>query len=119
MDRSKSVQLSSSIGFTQTTKWTTDMDFILLNAMVDEARRGSRIDGSWTTQGYNNIVLALHEAGLPAITKNNVKNRQKCLKDRWREVHDLFSGLSGFGWNQATKCFEAEDEVWENLIQVK
>jgi len=116
MDRSKSVQLSSSIGFTQTTKWTTDMDFILLIAMVDEARRGSRIDGSWTTQGYNNIVLALHEAGLPAITKNNVNNRQKCLKDRWREVHDLFSG---FGWNQATKCFEVKDEVWENLIQVK
>jgi len=95
------------------------MDFILLNAMVDEARRGSRIDGSWTTQGYNNIVLALHEAGLPAITKNNVKSRQKCLKDRWREVHDLFSGLSGFGWNQVIKCFKAKDEVWENLIQVK
>ncbi|ESW33627.1 hypothetical protein PHAVU_001G085700 [Phaseolus vulgaris] len=51
---------------------------------------------------YNNIVLALHEAGLLVITKNNVKNRQKCLKDRWKEVHDLFIGLSGFGWNQAT-----------------
>jgi len=50
------------------------MGFILLNAMVDDTRRGLRIDGSWTNQGYNNIVLALHEAGLPTITKNNVKN---------------------------------------------
>ena len=105
MDRSKSVQLCSSIGFTKTTKWTMDMDFILLNAMVDEARQGSRIDGSWTTQGYNNSVLALHEVGLPTIMKNNVKNRQKCLKDRWREVHDLFSGLSGFGWKSSHKFF--------------
>jgi len=70
------------------------MDVILLNAMVDEAPRGSRIDGSWTTQGYNNIVLALHEVKRPTITKNSVKNRQKCLKGRWREVHELFSGLS-------------------------
>jgi len=92
------------------------MDFILLNAMVDEARRGSRIDGSWTTQGYYNILLALHEAGLPTITKNNVKSQQKCLKDRWREVHDLFSG---FGWNKATKCFEVEDEVLRKLDSSK
>jgi len=56
------------------------MDFILLIAMVDEAQRGSRIDGSWTSQGYNNIVLALHEVGLPTITKNNVKNRKKMFE---------------------------------------
>jgi len=87
--------------------------------MVDEAWWGSRINGSWTTQGYNNIVLALHEVALPSITKNNVKSWQKCLKDRQSLVHDLFSGLSGFGWNQAIKCFEAEDEVWKNLMQVK
>lgn len=37
----------------------------------------------------------------------------------WREVHNLFSGLSDFGWNQATKRFEVEDELWENFIQVK
>ena len=37
--------------------------------MVDEAHRGSRIDDSLTTQGYNNIVMALHEVGLPTIKK--------------------------------------------------
>ncbi|ESW15732.1 hypothetical protein PHAVU_007G097400 [Phaseolus vulgaris] len=105
MDCSKNVQLSSSTGLTQTTKWTTNMDVILLNAMVDEAPRGSRIDGSWTTQGYNNIVLALHEVKRPTITKNSVKNRQKCLKGRWREVHELFSGLSGF---------DLMGELWSN-----
>jgi len=45
------------------------------------------------------------------ITKNNVRNRQKSLKDRWHEVQDLFSGLSGFAWNESTKHFEVEAKV--------
>ncbi|ESW18416.1 hypothetical protein PHAVU_006G039300 [Phaseolus vulgaris] len=88
------------------------MDLIILNAMVEEARRGSRIDDSWTTQGYTN-------AGLSTIKKNHVKNRQKIFKDRQREVHDLFGGLSGFTWNHTTKHFEVEDEVWNDLIKAK
>ncbi|KAG2409663.1 uncharacterized protein HKW66_Vig0003280 [Vigna angularis] len=42
------------------------------------------------------------DAHLLHFTKNNVKNRQKVLKDKWREVHDLFSGLSGFAWNPSS-----------------
>jgi len=60
-----------------------------------------------------------HEAGLSGIKQNHVKNCQKSLKDRWREVHDLFGGLSGFAWNQTTKHFEVEDEVWSELIKVR
>jgi len=63
--------------------------------------------------------MALNEAGLPGLKKNNVKNRQKSLKDGWRDIHDLFGGLSGFALNQNTKLFEAEDEVWSDLIKVQ
>ena len=47
-----------------------------------------------------------------------MKNRQKVLKERWRDVHDLFSSLSGFAWNSLSMRFEAEDEVWSDLINV-
>jgi len=40
------------------------------------------------------------------------------LKDIWHDVHDLFSGLSGFSWNESTKVFDANDEVWVDLIKV-
>jgi len=76
------------------------------------------VDGSWTTQAYNNIVTALRQLGWVGITKNNVKNRQKALKDIWHDVHDLFSILSGFAWNESTKVFDVEDEVWVDLIKV-
>jgi len=94
------------------------MDFRLLSAMIDEARLGNRVDGNRTTQAYNNIITTLRQLGWVGITKNNVNNRQKTLKDIWRNIHDLFSGLSGFAWNESTKVFDVEDEVWVDLIKV-
>ena len=75
-------------------KWTEDIDEKLLNAMIEEARLGNMVDSSWTTQAYNNIVTNLNQLGFVSVTKNNVKNGQKLLKKKWREVHDLFSSLS-------------------------
>jgi len=118
MNHGKSIVPDSSGPIREFTKWTADMDFRLLSTMIDEARLGNRVDGSWTTQAYTNIVEALRQSGLLGLTKNNVKNRQKSLKDTWREVHDLFNGLSGFAWNNSTKIFEAEHEVWDDLIKV-
>ncbi|KAL2340535.1 hypothetical protein Fmac_008475 [Flemingia macrophylla] len=119
MNRGKAIAPESSIVVREFTKWTDEMDFRLLSAMLDEARLGNRVDGSWTTQAYNNMVDSLRQSGLIGITKNNVKNRQKSLKDRWREVHDLFSGLSGFAWDESTKSFSAEPEVWDELLTTK
>jgi len=116
MNRGKG--LAVSVGRREFTKWTEDMDNRLLNAMLDEARLGNRVDGSWTTQAYNNMLSNLHEAGFVNLNKNNVKNRQKVLKEKSREVHDLFCSLSGFAWNNISKVFEAEDEVWAELLQV-
>jgi len=61
MDRGKNVGPVSLGNLRKFTKWTANMDLALLSAMVEEARRGSRVYGSLTTQGYNNIVMALHE----------------------------------------------------------
>ncbi|KAL2330278.1 hypothetical protein Fmac_017859 [Flemingia macrophylla] len=79
MNRGKGIAPDSSIAVREFTKWTDDMDFRLLSAMLDEAR-------------------------------------QKSLKDRWREVHNLFSGLNGFAWDESTKRFSAEPEVWDDLL---
>ncbi|XP_052728720.1 uncharacterized protein LOC108322420 isoform X2 [Vigna angularis] len=117
MDRGKGQMIESSAGTREFIKWTEDMDARLLHSMIEESRLGNRVDGSWTTQAYNNMVKYLHSCGYVNVSKNNVKNRQKVLKDRWREVHDLFGGLSGFAWNAVTMRFEAEDEVWADLIQ--
>ncbi|KOM47368.1 hypothetical protein LR48_Vigan07g107200 [Vigna angularis] len=117
MNRGKAAAIESFAPIREFMKWTEDMDAHLLHCMIEESQIGNRVDGSWTSQAYSNIVDHLHSFGYVAITKNNVKNSQKVLKDKWREVHDLFSGLSGFALNPVSMKFHAEDEVWMDLIQ--
>jgi len=46
MDRGKNVAPNSSGGYREFTKWTTDMNLILLNAMIKKVHQGCIIDGS-------------------------------------------------------------------------
>lgn len=58
-------------------RWTEEQHNRLLHAMMDEVRLGNRIDGSWTSQAYANMVQTLRESGLKDVTKQHAKNRQK------------------------------------------
>jgi len=68
MDRGKGFASESFARIREHKKWTTDMDFRLLNAMIDYASMGNHINSSWTTQGYTNIFKSLHQSGLVGIT---------------------------------------------------
>jgi len=59
----------------------------------------------------------LKDLGYSKIIKMHVKNRQKTLKHKWCEAHDLFKGLSGFSWNPIMNKFDAKD-VRDELIKV-
>ncbi|WJX10733.1 hypothetical protein P8452_01419 [Trifolium repens] len=100
-------------------QWNDEMDQMLLNALAEEANKGNRHDGAWTTEAYNNMVKDLRSTIGPNITKNHIKNRMKTLKNHFAEAYDLFHSLSGFSWNPITRKFDAEDDVWEELIKGK
>ncbi|KAK2453910.1 hypothetical protein QL285_001531 [Trifolium repens] len=100
-------------------QWNDEMDQMLLNALAEEANKGNRHDGAWTTEAYNNMVEDLRSTIGPNITKNHIKNRMKTLKNHFAEAYDLFHSLSGFSWNPITRKFDAEDDVWEELIKGK
>ncbi|XLS70667.1 hypothetical protein HN51_027532 [Arachis hypogaea] len=100
-------------------RWFDEMDEALLNVLAEEALKGNRHDGSWTTEAYANVVKTLSIAIGPHITKNYIKNRMKILKDHFAEAYDLFHHLSRFAWNPVTRKFEAEEEVWQDFIKEK
>ncbi|RYR13365.1 hypothetical protein Ahy_B04g070402 isoform A [Arachis hypogaea] len=98
-------------------RWSDDMDEALLNALVEEALKGNRHDGSWTTEAYANVVKTLSTIIDPHIMKNHIKNRMKTLKHHFTEAYDLFHHLSGFAWNPVSRKFEAKEEVWQDFIK--
>ncbi|XP_052723865.1 uncharacterized protein LOC128193797 [Vigna angularis] len=66
----------------------------------------------WRVSGGARVARCIY--GSTVVTQHSNKWG---VKDKWREVHDLFSGLSGFAWNLVSMKFHAEDEVWMDLIQ--
>ena len=95
-------------------RWTSEMDESFIDALLEEIAKGKRL----TTSAYYNMVQSLTTTYGSHITKNHLKNRKKTLSVRFAELYDLFNGLSGFSWSPMTKLFEADDQVWNDLLEV-
>ncbi|KAJ1401888.1 Myb/SANT-like domain [Sesbania bispinosa] len=100
-------------------RWTEEMDYVMLSQFTEEQNKGHRVGGWWLPVAYANVVNALRSAGVSDVTKQHIKNRMKTCNAKFAEAYDLFNSLSGFAWNQMTRMFEAEEEVWEDFIRDK
>ncbi|XP_074296814.1 uncharacterized protein LOC141627444 [Silene latifolia] len=99
-------------------RWTDRMDKVFIDALMNEVVLGNRIDGSFTSHAYDNIVKECSEKMNQPLTKAHLKNHLKTIKKNFNDVFDLF-GASGWGWNEVTAMFDNEDEVWESLLEAK
>ncbi|KAL7591988.1 hypothetical protein Lser_V15G35484 [Lactuca serriola] len=95
------------------------MDNVLVEALVKEDDIGNRVNGTFTSQAYVNMIAGLSKEFNKPITKDQLKNRMKTLKCNFSKWYDMYRGtsLSGFSWNSQTKHIEAKEEVWEQLIK--
>ena len=100
-------------------QWSSVMDDALVDAFLHQVITGGRVNETFTSKAYDDIVKELVEKFDMEINKDKVKNRQKTLKKNFHECYDILKdGLSGFGWNDSLNMWTAELEVWEPLISV-
>ncbi|KAL4337663.1 hypothetical protein HN51_047796 [Arachis hypogaea] len=100
-------------------RWTEEIDAAFLDALIEECSKGNRVEGTFTTTAYDNVLATLKASFGNHLRKDNLKNRLKTLKDHFGVCYDLFHNLSGFSWNPETKLFTAEPEVWADLIKAR
>ena len=99
-------------------QWSSVMDDALVDAFLHQVVIDGRVNGTFTSKTYDDIVKELVENFHMEINKENVKNRQKTLKNNFHECGIFKDGFSGFGWNDSLNIWTVEPEVWEPLIAV-
>ena len=83
-------------------QWSSVMDNTLVDAFLYQVIIGGRVNGTFTSKTYDDIVKELVENFHMEINKDKVKdkvkNQQKTLKNNFHECYNIFKdGLSGFG----------------------
>ena len=95
------------------------MDDALVDVFLHQVIIGDRVNETFTSKAYDDIVKELVEIFHMEINKNKVKNRQKTLRKNFHECYDIFKdGLSGFGLNDFLNMWTIEPEVWKPFIAV-
>ena len=100
-------------------QWSSVIDDALVDDFLHQVIIGGRVNGTFTSKAYDDIVKEFVEKFDMEINKDKVKNRQNTLKKNFHECYDIFKdGLSDFGWNDSLNMWTAEPEVWMPLIVV-
>ena len=74
------------------------MDDTLIDVFLHQMIIGGRVNGTFISKAYDNIMKELVEKFHMEINKDKVKNQQKTLKKNFHECYDIFKDrLSGFG----------------------
>jgi len=61
MNRGKSIATESGVRPREFMKWIEEMDEKLLNAMIEEARMGNRVDDSWIEENLSNLTIDVNK----------------------------------------------------------
>ncbi|KAJ3688528.1 hypothetical protein LUZ61_017692 [Rhynchospora tenuis] len=98
--------------------WNQSMDRVLINAFVHQQNIGNRVNGSFTSKALENVVKEVSEK-FPGVKldKEKVKDRIKYIKRGFAACYDLFKNLSGFNWKEDLSMWQAEPDVWDDLIK--
>ncbi|RYR42698.1 hypothetical protein Ahy_A08g039150 [Arachis hypogaea] len=64
-------------------RWTEEMDAFFLDALIEECNKRNRVDGTFTTTAYDNVLETLKASFGNHLRKDNLKNRLKTLKDHF------------------------------------
>ncbi|KAK7295758.1 hypothetical protein RJT34_18670 [Clitoria ternatea] len=101
---------------TKNIRWTAEMDHWLGKILVDQVRKGLKVDNALQTEAYDAAVSAIIAKFGIHLTKYNIRNRLKTLKKRYQLLKELLS-LTGFKWDETKKMVIANDSTWDDYIK--
>ena len=74
-------------------QWSSIMDDVLVDTFLHQVIIGGKVNGTFTSKAYDDIVKELIENFHMEINKDKVKNRQKTSKNNFHECYDICGGI--------------------------
>jgi hypothetical protein len=98
---------------------TADMHRALLEGLLEQCRAGKRADSGFKKEAWVTILPAVQAAYIGPIQIHvlQLKSRIDWCKAVWKEWCSLEDN-SGFGWDEPTQLFTAEESVWKAYLVV-
>nr|POF04668.1 dexh-box atp-dependent rna helicase dexh18, mitochondrial [Quercus suber] len=100
--------------------WTSEMDRCLTEILVEEVKKGNKIDSSHSTlkpAAYRAALTALNENFVLDLTKEHIRNRLKTWRKQFGILRELLAH-KGFKWDETRKMVIADNSVvWQPYIE--
>ncbi|RWR94152.1 L10-interacting MYB domain-containing-like protein isoform X1 [Cinnamomum micranthum f. kanehirae] len=98
------------------TTWSEAGYEYLADILIEQINLGRKDGTGWTTEGWREIERKMKEKYGSECVKDKIRNRLRTIKQHYNHIKTLM-GLSGFGWDDATKRVTASDQVWDDYIK--
>lgn len=97
--------------------WTSEMDRCLTEILVEEVKKGNKIDSTLKPAAYRAALTALNENFGLDLTKEHIRNRLKTWRKQFGILKELLAH-KGFKWDETRKMVIADNSVWNDYSKV-
>lgn len=97
-------------------KWTTTLNKILVDLMVEQVQFGNRKKDSFKKKGWKFIVGEFHKRSGFKWGEEQLMAQYNALKKQHNLMKTLL-GQTDFNWDELTGTIIAKDEDWERIIK--
>lgn len=98
-------------------RWTEEMDRCLGEILVEQVKKGHKIDNILQREAYDTAHTALSEKFGPDLTRDHIRNRLRTWKKQYGVLKELLSH-TGFEWDETRKTIIANDSMWNDYVKV-
>ena len=85
--------------------------------MQEQVNLGRKGEGGFRKDAWTAIERKFNAELNLHLSKDNFKNKLKTWKLAYRVMKEL-KNSSGFAWNEATQCMDADESVWDELLKI-
>ncbi|KAL6005946.1 hypothetical protein ACLOJK_039991 [Asimina triloba] len=97
--------------------WDTKHTAILLQIMREVIEADYKMDDVLKSTGLTFTVKQFNAETGCSLEKCRADNRTRTLR-QWVSKYRRIQGISGMGWDDVRKCFDATDDVWHSVYEV-